>query len=29
MDVDRFLNNLLKQGLVQTTQPLAKYRAIL
>jgi hypothetical protein len=29
MDVDRFLNNLLKQGLVQTTKSLAKYRAIL
>jgi predicted nucleic acid-binding protein len=29
MDVDRFLDNLLKQGLVQTTKSLAKYRAIL
>jgi hypothetical protein len=29
MDVDRFLNNFLKQGLVHTTKSLAKYRAIL
>jgi hypothetical protein len=29
MDVDRFLDNLLKQGLVQTAKSLARYRAIL
>jgi len=29
MDVDRFLDSLMKQGLVQTTKSLAKYRAIL
>jgi uncharacterized membrane protein YcaP (DUF421 family) len=29
MDVDRFLDNLRKQGLVQTTKSLAKYQAIL
>jgi hypothetical protein len=29
MDVDRFLDNLLRQGLVQTVKSLATYKAIL